>query len=133
VTRVLQIDPFVLLIGQNVLAFILRVITLFIALFFASRIVTDQRMTPKAALLGALIISIVYEVCWVIFYLINPSFSDWIALILASIVLLGLLLRYYDLGIFSSIALVMLFIGIVFAIIAFRAAIAYLIFLPLPS
>jgi hypothetical protein len=90
-------------------------------------------MTPKAALLGALTISIVYEVCWITFYFINPAFSDWITLILASVVFLGLLLRYYDLGLFSNITLIMLFIGIVFAIIAFRTAIAYLFILPLPS
>jgi hypothetical protein len=129
----LQIDPLILLIGQNTLAFILRVVTLFIALYFASRIVTDQGMTLKAALLGALTISIVYEVSWITFYFINPAFSDWIARILASVVLPGLLRRYYDLGLFSSIALVMLFIGIVFAIIAFRTAIAYLFFLPIPG
>lgn len=132
-TPELQIDPILLLVGQNALAFTLRVVTLFVALYFASRIVTDEKMTPKAALLGALTISIVYEVCWVSFYFINPAFPDWIALIFSSVVLLGLLLRYYDLGLFSSIALVMLFIGIVFAIIAFRTAIAYLFFLPLPS
>ncbi|MFX1404974.1 MAG: hypothetical protein ACFE9D_10980 [Promethearchaeota archaeon] len=133
VTRILQIGLLILLVGELALAFVLRVITLFVALYFASRIVTDRRMTLKAAFLGALTISIVYEICWVTFYFVNPAFSDWIALIFSSVVLLGLLLRYYDLGLFSSIALVMLFIGILFTIIAFRTAIIYLFFLPLPS
>lgn len=132
-TRILQIGLLILLVGELALAFVLRVITLFVALYFASRIVTDRRMTLKAAFLGALTISIVYEICWVTFYFVNPAFSDWIALIFSSVVLLGLLLRYYDLGLFSSIALVMLFIGILFTIIAFRTAIIYLFFLPLPS
>ncbi|MFX1318481.1 MAG: hypothetical protein ACFE9O_05005 [Promethearchaeota archaeon] len=129
----MQIGLLILLVGELALAFVLRVITLFVALYFASRIVTDRRMTLKAAFLGALTISIVYEICWVTFYFVNPAFSDWIALIFSSVVLLGLLLRYYDLGLFSSIALVMLFIGILFTIIAFRTAIIYLFFLPLPS
>ena len=132
-TSVLQIEILLLLIGLFALLFILRVGALFVALYFASRIVTDQKMTLKAALLGALIISIVYEICADIFYFINPAFSDWVALILSSVVLLGLLLRYYDFGIFSSIALVMLFISIVFTFIAFRTAIEYLFFVPIPG
>jgi hypothetical protein len=129
----MQIDPLLLLIGQHTLSFILELILVFIALYFASRIVTDRQVTIKAAFIGALVTSVVYEISWTIFYFINPAFPDWVALLIASVVLLGFLLRYYDFGLFSSLALAMLFIGILFTIIAFRTAIAYLFFLSLPG
>ena len=127
----MQITP--LLIGQHLLGFVLKLVMVLVALYFASRIVTNQEVTLRAAAIGAFITAIVFEIIWFIVYFVIPLFPDWIALIGASAVLLALLLKYYDIGLASSIALVMLTIGILFAIIAFREAVLYLFLLPLPS
>ncbi len=115
------------------MGFILQLFVLFIALYFATRIVTNRVVTLREAFMGALITGIIHEICWFIMYFMNPILADGIAILIAVVVLTVLLLKYYDLGIFSVIALVMLTMGILFAIMAFRIAILYIFFVPLPG
>ncbi len=123
----MQLDPIRSILAPFLFGFILALIFMFIALYFATRIVTNRVITPREAFIGAIITVIVYEIVKLILFFIYPMLGDWIALALAAVVLLVLLLKYYDLGFFSTIALVMLSLAIIFTISTFRTAIFFIL------
>ena len=127
----MQFDPLLIrLIGPFILGLILGFIVVFIALYFATRIVTNQVVTPRAAVIGAVITVLVFEVSRFVTQLVVPTLSDWVALVCAAIVLLILLWKYYDIGLFSTLALVMLTLAIIFAISAIRTALFIIFIFP---
>ncbi len=124
---------FLLLVGIQLLSFIIGVVSLFIALFFASRIVTNRLVSMQEAFIGALVTLVIYQICGLILFFVNPVSSDFIALIIAVIGLILLLIKYIDVGIFSSIALVMLCLAILLAIQVSENVIFYILFVPFPG
>ena len=122
----MQVDLFLGLVGQIVFSFILALIFMFIAIYFATRIVTNRVVSAREALIGAVITVAVYEAVRIILFFVSPSYSDWIGLAMAAIVLLVLLLKYYNIGLVSTIALVMLSLAIIFAIAAFRTVLFFI-------
>lgn len=124
---------FLLLVGVQLLSFFVGVVLLFISLFFASRIVTNRLVSIQEAFIGALATMVIYQICGLILFFVIPGTSDLIALIIAVVALSLLLNKYIDIGIFSSIALVMLCLAILLAIQVAETAITYIFFVPFPG
>ena len=124
---------FLLLVGVQLLSFFVGVVLLFIALFFASRIVTNRLVSIQEAFIGALATTAIYQICGLILFFVNPIYSDLIALIIAVVALTLIVYKYIDIGIFSSVALVMLCLAILLAIQVFETVIGYIFLVPLPG
>jgi hypothetical protein len=124
---------FLLLVGVHLLSFFVGVVLLFISLFFASRIVTNRLVSIPEAFIGALATLVIYQICGLILFFVIPGTSDLIALIIAVVALSLLLNKYIDIGIFSSVALIMLCLAILLAIQVSETAITYIFFVPLPG
>ena len=122
----MQVELFLDLVGLIIFSFIVALISMFIAIYFATRIVTNRVVSAREALIGAVITVAVYEAVRIILFFVSPSYSDWIGLAMAAIVLLVLLLKYYNIGLVSTIALVMLSLAIIFAIAAFRTVLFFI-------
>ena len=129
----LQIDPYFLpLIVQAVARFFLSFLVVFVAFYFASQIVTEEGFTFRQSFIIVIISVVMKEISWWIMYFSIPIPINFIALIVAMIVLLALLGLYQKMGIFSALALTMLALVCYFIIDVVVTTLLFIFFVPIP-
>jgi hypothetical protein len=128
----MQIAPILIIVAVSIVTFLIRFITLLLAIFFAGRIMGGKIVTLRDAFIGTALVVIVQEVVWWILFFLLPDFADIAAIVFGILTLILVIIKFYDFGCFGSIALVMLTVVMFSAVGVMSIVLNNILFLPPP-
>lgn len=129
----MQLDSFFLFwIVRPILSVFTGILILFVAFYFASRIMAEKMISRREAIIGALIGAATHSIVEISLFFILPVIATLVALLATVVVLFVLVIRFYKIGFFSAVALIMITMVTFLIIDAVLTALIYILFVPIP-